>query len=142
MPVYKVEKDEKPVRVSQPEIQHLPQHRFQPKSLPALQPTFVKQDQATALSASWEAQFRDLDEHQKLYANRMINEVLYQGALGKLQESSYKLLEMTIDDPNGQIAYSPERETETQYYLAESSDNEEEIIIQKARDRKRPRSSK
>ncbi|XP_061402549.1 uncharacterized protein LOC133338388 [Musca vetustissima] len=102
-------------------------------------PTVI--DPVRALSSSWEVLYRDLDKKQQLYANRMINEVLYQAALGKLSENSYKLLEMAVDEPNGHITFSPDRESETQYYLTESTEHDE-IIMKKDNERKRPKNSK
>lgn len=90
----------------------------------------MKKDKAEAISGAWEVQYRELENRQQLYANRMINEILYQAALGKLQEKSYKVLEQIIEEPNGDVGhYSPERVTETQYYLAESSEDIEEQLL-------------
>ncbi|XP_005183949.2 uncharacterized protein LOC101890886 [Musca domestica] len=101
----------------------------------------AKVDPVRALSSSWEVLYRDLDSRQKLYANRMINEVLYQAALGKLRENSYKILEMAVEEPNGHITFSPDRESENQYYLTESTEHDE-LIIKKDSERKRQKNSK
>lgn len=50
-------------------------------------------DEAGALSSSWEALYRNLESKQQLFANRVIMETLYRGALGKLNENSYKALD-------------------------------------------------
>ncbi|XP_037947624.1 uncharacterized protein LOC119679377 [Teleopsis dalmanni] len=53
----------------------------------------IKLDEANALSTSWEVQYRNLERNQQIYANKMINEVLYQATLGNLNEYSYKVIE-------------------------------------------------
>ncbi|XP_075163460.1 uncharacterized protein LOC142236098 [Haematobia irritans] len=88
---------------------------------------FMQKDQASAHSASWEAMYRDLGTQQKLYANRMITEVLYQASLGRLQESSYKLLEMTVENSTEELQNNDEEAIESQYYLTESTENDEYV---------------
>uniref|UniRef100_A0A1I8PST2 MADF domain-containing protein n=1 Tax=Stomoxys calcitrans TaxID=35570 RepID=A0A1I8PST2_STOCA len=91
-------------------------------------PRNIRKDQASAHSAAWEALYRDLDSRQKLYANRIISEVLYQAALGKLQENSYKLLDMTVEDTHEETNHNTDGEFENQYYLTESTENDEYVI--------------
>ncbi|XP_013113621.1 uncharacterized protein LOC106091604 [Stomoxys calcitrans] len=101
----------------------------------------MRTDPSSAISGSWEALYRELDQRQKLYANRMITEVLYQAALGRLHENSYKLLDMTVEDTNEAGNYSSDRESETQYYLTESPEPEESVIENEML-RKRPKTTK
>ncbi|XP_011193938.2 uncharacterized protein LOC105219455 [Zeugodacus cucurbitae] len=49
--------------------------------------------EAQTLGASWVALYHRLERDQQLYANKAIMEVLYQGALGRLNADSYKSLE-------------------------------------------------
>lgn len=50
-------------------------------------------EETTTISSTWGILYRDLEPRQQLYANKAITEVLYQGALGKLHEYSYKGIE-------------------------------------------------
>ncbi|XP_075162293.1 uncharacterized protein LOC142234971 [Haematobia irritans] len=81
---------------------------------------YGRTDQASALKCSWEAVYRDLDQRQQLYANRMINEILYQAALGKLQENSYKLLEISINEKHHEQIEKPIRNPDYKYNLRHS----------------------
>ncbi|XP_061402538.1 uncharacterized protein LOC133338377 [Musca vetustissima] len=83
-------------------------------------------DKAKALSISWEVLYRNLNSEQQLYANRMINEILYQAALGKLQEGSYKLLKTAIESPKEKNNYSDIQDSVIQYYLEDVSTGEDE----------------
>ncbi|XP_037940624.1 uncharacterized protein LOC119673426 [Teleopsis dalmanni] len=55
--------------------------------------TSQQQDDATNLSIGWATQFRKLNSNQQIYANKMINEVLYQATLENLDLYSYKVVE-------------------------------------------------
>ncbi|XP_075162290.1 uncharacterized protein LOC142234968 [Haematobia irritans] len=88
----------------------------------------IRTDPAIALSIAWEALYEDLEHEQKLYANRMINEILYQAALGKLQENSYKLLGMTVDDIQEVSVDSTGSESEFKYYITDSADDEPIVV--------------
>ncbi|XP_073838792.1 uncharacterized protein [Musca autumnalis] len=106
-----------------------------PEQCHSRQPEVVTTDKAKALSISWEVLYRDLNSQQKLYANRMINEILYQAALGKLQESSYKLLQNAVAHPNDINNYSNERDSVIQYYLDDTSAEEDDHNNQQERKR-------
>ncbi|XP_004518743.1 uncharacterized protein LOC101461066 [Ceratitis capitata] len=54
--------------------------------------------EAQALGASWVALYHRLEREQQLYANKAIMEVLYQGALGRLNADSYKSLERDVSN--------------------------------------------
>ncbi|XP_036327334.1 serine/threonine-protein phosphatase 4 regulatory subunit 3-like [Rhagoletis pomonella] len=54
--------------------------------------------EAQTLGASWVALYHRLERDQQLYANKAIMEVLYQGALGRLNADSYKSLERDMSN--------------------------------------------
>ncbi|XP_075161834.1 uncharacterized protein LOC142234558 [Haematobia irritans] len=108
-------------KIEPPQIERI-QEIEKPRNL---QQQYIPKDKSHALSGGWEVLYRDLDERQKLYAYRMINEVLYQAALGKLQENSYKLLEMAVENSSEDVNQNDDGDFETQYYLTESLDNDD-----------------
>lgn len=63
------------------------------RAIESLENTQKPQSEASVLSASWQVLYEKLEEKQKIFAHRVISEALYQGALGKLNEDSYKALE-------------------------------------------------
>lgn len=61
------------------------------------------QDDATILSTSWAALYRKLDVKQQIFANKSINDILYQGALGNLSENTSNLLDFSQKQKNIEI---------------------------------------
>uniref|UniRef100_A0A034WHI8 Uncharacterized protein n=1 Tax=Bactrocera dorsalis TaxID=27457 RepID=A0A034WHI8_BACDO len=61
------------------------------KAVKALEDSTRANDDASTFSSTWEVLFRKLDPNQQLFANKTIMEVLYQGALGRLNENSHQM---------------------------------------------------
>ncbi|XP_049302092.1 uncharacterized protein LOC125775480 [Bactrocera dorsalis] len=61
------------------------------KAVKALEDSTRPNDDASTFSSTWEVLFRKLDPNQQLFANKTIMEVLYQGALGRLNENSHQM---------------------------------------------------
>ncbi|XP_055909079.1 uncharacterized protein LOC129943996 [Eupeodes corollae] len=55
--------------------------------------TSQEKDEATIYSESWAVGFRKMDERQKLFAKRLIDDAILQGQLGNLSSRSFVSLE-------------------------------------------------
>ncbi|XP_053946426.1 uncharacterized protein LOC128863026 [Anastrepha ludens] len=73
------------------------------KAVKALEDSTRPNDDASTFSSTWEVLFRKLDPTQQLFANKTIMEVLYQGALGQLNENSHQLFNV----PNTRCSSRP-----------------------------------
>ncbi|XP_039969040.1 uncharacterized protein LOC120780872 [Bactrocera tryoni] len=72
------------------------------KAVKALEDSTRRNDDASTFSSTWEVLFRKLDFNQQ-FANKTIVEVLYQGALGRLNENSHQMFNV----PNTRCSSTP-----------------------------------
>ncbi|XP_049316691.1 uncharacterized protein LOC125775342 [Bactrocera dorsalis] len=84
------------------------------KAVEALDNSNQPKDDASTLSSTWGLLFRKLSSTQQLFANKAIMEVLYQGALERLDESSYKLFE-------NKTTHNPPRSSSTPFFSSDTS---------------------
>ena len=63
----------------------------------------LRDDDVSTFSLTWEVLFRKLDPNQQLFSNKTIMEVLYQGALGRLNENFHQMFNV----PNTRCSLTP-----------------------------------
>ncbi|XP_039962356.1 uncharacterized protein LOC120775992 [Bactrocera tryoni] len=86
------------------------------KAVEVLDNSNQQKDDASTLSSTWELLFRKLSSTQQLFANKAIVEVLYQRALERLDENSYKLFEKKTTQHG-----FPPRSSSTPFFSSDTS---------------------